>query len=49
MLLTDPEVLKSLDWDLALKQIIPHVNGVKYAKRIALEAEVRWGSDGSRS
>jgi hypothetical protein len=39
--LRDPAVLKSLDWDLALKQILPHVDGVKYVKRLAMDAEVR--------
>ena len=38
--LRDPEVLKALDWDLALRQVIPHIDGVKYAKRIAMDAEV---------
>lgn len=38
--LRDPEVLKALDWDLALRRVIPHIDGVKYAKRIAMDAEV---------
>lgn len=43
--LRDPELLKSLDWDLALRQVIPHIDGVKYARRIAMDAEVnRWRS-----
>lgn len=38
--LRDPQVLKALDWDLALRRVIPHIDGVKYAKRIAMDAEV---------
>lgn len=38
--LRDAEVLRALDWDLALRQVIPHIDGVKYAKRLAMEAEV---------
>jgi len=39
--LRDAAVLKSLDWDLALRQIISHIDGVKYTKRLAMDAEVR--------
>ncbi len=38
--LRDAAVLKSLDWDLALRQVIPHIDGIKYAKRLALDAEM---------
>jgi hypothetical protein len=41
--LRDAAVLKNLDWDLALRQIIPHIDGIKYAKRLAMDAEVREG------
>ncbi|CAM9426561.1 unnamed protein product, partial [Phaeothamnion confervicola] len=40
VMLQDPEVLMSLDCDLALQQVIPHIDGVKYAKKISMDAEV---------
>ncbi|KAG2531510.1 hypothetical protein BBO99_00000151 [Phytophthora kernoviae] len=39
-----PQVLRDLtlhaEWDLALQQIVPFIDGVRYVKRISLEADV---------
>lgn len=32
--------LNTAEWDLALQQIVPFIDGVKYVKRISLEADV---------
>ena len=40
MLLQDKAFLISLDCDLALLQVIPHIDGVKFAKKISLDADV---------
>jgi hypothetical protein len=41
VLLREAALLSGLDWDLSLRQVVPYIDGVKYAKHIAMEAEVR--------
>ncbi|CAM9349460.1 unnamed protein product [Chrysoparadoxa australica] len=38
--LQDPELFRTLTTDLALEQVMDHIDGMKYAKRISLDANV---------
>ena len=40
VLLRPEYMLQSLDWDLTINWIVPHINGIKHAKRIAESSKV---------
>lgn len=38
--MVDTDTIYIVEWDLALQQIVPFIDGVKYVKRISMEADV---------